>query len=279
MGEYAEHRGERIKIGTCEDMYYLRFDQRERVRALAGNVDPVKDAAALRFRFPWPDEDRIQPGGAFEVFDRGLTVYGFTVPADSGIEHYSVQFRAEREGYLISLPCPESSAYTDYTGIGGGRRMLTAAAPRGVEQTGGSAVLVGRNGFIGAVQLTQQRFRPGIGLCPVLRCACGAAWREEEPSRIEELAMCIRAEGDRRQAEDDRCRVARGNIAGEAEAPSTYTRDWYHAIADRVLDGVPALKRERLAVLADAAEAVRRVDAQHEADEAPIDDETGQRMY
>ena len=27
MGEYAKYAGERVKIGTCEDMYYLRDDQ------------------------------------------------------------------------------------------------------------------------------------------------------------------------------------------------------------------------------------------------------------
>ena len=59
MGEYAKHKGEEIKIGTCENMYYLRFDQRHKVKALPGNVDPNgADAYALRFRFPWPNEDK-----------------------------------------------------------------------------------------------------------------------------------------------------------------------------------------------------------------------------
>ena len=31
MGEYASYLGERIKIGTCENMYYLRADQRHLV--------------------------------------------------------------------------------------------------------------------------------------------------------------------------------------------------------------------------------------------------------
>ena len=64
MGEYATRKdiGERIKIGTCESMYYLRADQAREVYAEPGNVDPIADAAAIRFRFPFPDEDGIEPG-------------------------------------------------------------------------------------------------------------------------------------------------------------------------------------------------------------------------
>ncbi len=36
MGEYAIYRGERIKIGTCEDMYYLRPDQVHLVKRVSG---------------------------------------------------------------------------------------------------------------------------------------------------------------------------------------------------------------------------------------------------
>lgn len=64
-----------IKIGTCANMYYLRADQRHLVRAiLPHNVDPSGPyAEALRFRFPFPDEDGIAPG-AFEDYDRGVRV-------------------------------------------------------------------------------------------------------------------------------------------------------------------------------------------------------------
>jgi hypothetical protein len=91
MGEFARYGGERIKIGTCENMYYLRADQRFRVAALCGNVDPVRDAPHLRFRFPFPDEDHVAPG-AFDRYDRAIGLYGVDVPTD--IEHGSVQFTA-----------------------------------------------------------------------------------------------------------------------------------------------------------------------------------------
>lgn len=190
MGELALYKGERIKIGTCEDMYYLRFDQRHQVIALPGNVDPVKDAGELRFRFPWPDEDHIEPGGGFHDngFGRAIRVEGLSPSPD--VEHYSVQFSAQN-GYLVSLPCPESGKVIP-------------------------GVRIHRNGYGGAVHLSSQRFRPGIGLVPVLRCGgCGTMWREEDRSRIEELAVIFRAEGDR--------------VAKDGRAP------FFHAIADRLL--------------------------------------------
>lgn len=75
------YRGERRKIGTCEDMLYLRFDQRYLVKAKPGNVDPARDVKELRFRFPFPDEDSIQPGD-FDEPDRSIEVLGFAVPDD-----------------------------------------------------------------------------------------------------------------------------------------------------------------------------------------------------
>lgn len=191
MGEYATFRGEQIKIGTCEDMYYLRFDQRELVTPESGNVNPVTDAPELRFRFPWPDEDANEPGD-FEDYNRGLTIYGVNVASD--VEHYSVQFAADA-GYLVSLPCPESG------------ESITV---------NGKPLTIHRNGFKGAVQLVRQKIRPGIGLCPILRCACGAMWRVEGRSEIEELAVLVRSEGDRR----------------------TGQQLFYHTIADRLLAGL-----------------------------------------
>lgn len=48
MGEYAVRisDGERIKIGTCEDMLYLRFEDRHKVSAENGSVNPNDDREA-----------------------------------------------------------------------------------------------------------------------------------------------------------------------------------------------------------------------------------------
>lgn len=153
MGEYAKLKGtgESVKIGTCEDMYYLRADQAGQVWAQTGNVDPIRDRELLRFRFPWPNEDHLAPG-QFDDYDRGVTVCGMEAPNELDGQHHSVQFASSNpKGYLVSLPCPESSA-------------------------GRAGPMIHRNGFAGATQLVQQRYHEGR-LVIVLRCACGMRWR------------------------------------------------------------------------------------------------------
>lgn len=168
MGEYAKCGGKNIKIGTCEDMYYLRFDQRAMVRGVSGSVDPNGSAAlAIRFRFPWPDEDHIQPG-SFDNFDRAIPAYGFAMP--DGVDHYSVQFVAS-VGYNVCLPCPEGTP-----------------DPR-----------IHRNGFRGSVLLVRQKLLADGRVVPICMCGgCGALWRMEDPDDIQRLADCFRTEGQQR---------------------------------------------------------------------------------
>jgi hypothetical protein len=210
MGEYALYKGESVKIGTCEDMYYLRFDQRHAVIAQSGNVDPVTDAPALRFRFPWPDEDAIEPGsGKFHDngYHRSVHVPGFIAPTD--VEHSNVQFVANA-GYNVCLPCPESSAYNRPTGFGPFGPLALNDLP---------SIRVHRNGFSGSVHLVAQRLIPEVGLVPILRCGgCGTMWREVERARIEELVVCLRSEGDRRKRDN--------------------ADKFWHDIAERVLAGI-----------------------------------------
>jgi hypothetical protein len=146
MSEEALYHGEKIKIGTCEDMYYLRADQAHLVTAMLKNYDPVRDAEKIRFRFPFPQEDNIPPGGFSDPF-YGLGVYGVEVPDD--VEHGMIQFRADK-GLLVSLPCPYSPE--------------GKAAP----------YHVAFNGFGGPVKIVQQRlFRGQL----VLVCQCGCCGR------------------------------------------------------------------------------------------------------
>ncbi len=178
MGEYAMYRGESVKIGTCEDMYYLRHDQRHQVTAESGNVDPVRDASALRFRFPWPDEDRTLPGHFDGAYDRSLAIHGVASP--DGVEHYRVHFRADA-GYLLSLPCPESAE---------GKALPFKIA---------------RNGFQGAVHIAQQKPSPdGSALWLIGKCGgCGAKWRYEDWSDAEAVVVAIRSEADRIRPDTD----------------------------------------------------------------------------
>lgn len=207
MGEYAKRRsdGERVKIGTCEDMYYLRADQRHLVAWEHGNVDPnSKDALSIRFRFPWPDEDKVKPG-EFEPF-RSVAIPGAVAPA--GTEHGIVQFVAQA-GYNTCLPCPEGDK--DYTA--------------GLSTKVGG-LTIHRNGFKGAVRLIQQKLLADGRLVPVCSCGgCGALWRVEDPSEIEALAVAIRSEADSRE------RQGRHNGTGAAD------RAWWDKIADRILEG------------------------------------------
>lgn len=161
MGEYATDRqtGERVKIGTCESMYYMRADQVRDVIAEPGNVDPIADAAGIRFRFPFPDEDGVQVGH-FDPYDRRMRIDGLTPPVGEGWDHYSMQFRNDH-GYLLSVPCPESSA---------------EPSPGFTCGEFDHGLRIGRNGFKGAVFLCQQVWHDGL-LVPVLECACGMKWR------------------------------------------------------------------------------------------------------
>src|SRR5665648_270374 len=61
MGEMAKYKGERVKIGTCEMMYYLRFEDRNKVQALENNVDPMT-TKGLFYRLSLPGEDGFGPG-------------------------------------------------------------------------------------------------------------------------------------------------------------------------------------------------------------------------
>lgn len=149
MGEYAIYNGKQIKIGTCEDMYYLRADQADKVGSVEGSLGPggELEREIIRFRFPWPDEDHLAPG-EFDKHDRGLSLYGLEVPED--LDHHSVQFVA-RVGYNVCLPCPESDKVPE-------------------------PLTVHRSGFAGPVKLVQQAWRNGrlVGIC---ECGgCGAKY-------------------------------------------------------------------------------------------------------
>ena len=76
MGEYAKRKsdGVEIKIGTCEDMYYIRFEDRFKVLPLDGSVDISREPEGSRFRLPFPDEDGIKPG-EYEDHNRALRLY------------------------------------------------------------------------------------------------------------------------------------------------------------------------------------------------------------
>lgn len=101
MGEFAKYKGQSIKIGTRENLYYLRPDQIALVEPIDGNTNPFDfQSGQDRFRFPFPDEDHRDPGD-FEPF-RTIDV-PTRPPAE--IRHSHVNYRAE-SGAVIQAPCP-----------------------------------------------------------------------------------------------------------------------------------------------------------------------------
>lgn len=64
MGEYATRKSDEaeVKIGTCEDMYYLRYEDRDKVRQLPNSLNAANELN-LRWRLPFPDEDSTRIGG------------------------------------------------------------------------------------------------------------------------------------------------------------------------------------------------------------------------
>jgi hypothetical protein len=87
MGEYAVRKsdGEQVKIGTCESMYYLRYEDRSQVIKDSNSLDPATETG-LFWRLPYPDEDHMQPGD-YEQYNRGERLW----KQDEG-EKYSSEF-------------------------------------------------------------------------------------------------------------------------------------------------------------------------------------------
>ena len=73
MGEYARHNGRQVKIGTCEDLYYVRIEDSHLLTPERNNVDAARDTG-IRFRLPFPDEDNVQIGH-YEDYNRGYRLY------------------------------------------------------------------------------------------------------------------------------------------------------------------------------------------------------------
>ena len=211
MGEYATYKGQQIKMGTCEDMYYLRATQARQVEPEQGSLDPTRPDVqqVIRFRFPWPDEDGIEPG-AFTPYDRSVGVWDVSPPAE--LEHHLLQFTATA-GYNVCLPCPESPAAGTIT------------------WEGAAKVQIHRNGFAGPVGIVQQGFRNGV-LALICRCGgCGAKYNLPTLADAEPVIVACRAEADNAQ---QRAKVAsRGTTDGSEDSTVTF----WHAIADRIAAG------------------------------------------
>lgn len=63
MGEYARRKCDNveIKIGVCEAMYYLRYEDRDKVKQLPSSINPAGEMNLL-WRIPTFEEDQTKPG-------------------------------------------------------------------------------------------------------------------------------------------------------------------------------------------------------------------------
>ena len=167
MGEYGEYNGEKIKMGTLENMYYLRVEDRGRVRPLPGSLDPATENG-LRFRLPFPDEDDAGPGCYGSAF-RGYRLY--KTETDHLGRGYAVDFNpdgAEKNTGTVQLH-HESGLLVGVTCYHGLR------LPEG----GGDFHSPGWNGKSWAFELAFVK-KEADGVWPVVRCRfCSTMWRHE----------------------------------------------------------------------------------------------------
>lgn len=206
MGEYAIRKtdGVEIKIGTCEQMYYLRADQVGQILPVLHSVNPqsVDHAGSIRFRFPFPQEDGNKPGD-FNDYDYGLGLYGVEPP--EGIDHYSCHF--SNKGLMLSIPCPRS------------------------KEGKASNLKVGYNGYSGPVHIHSQRLVDGK-LVLVLRCGdCGALYRVPT---LEEAQPVLFVLEEQAKSRDHETRIA--NERPGAEQCSSQG-DYYREVARRIVAG------------------------------------------
>jgi hypothetical protein len=114
MGEYTYRKSDReyIKIGTCEAMYFLRWDDIDKVDSPGYSLrDP-----GLWFRLPFPDEDNLRPGD-YGNFDRCVPLIPYT-DTDTGTQipfdlpdarPGTLQVRHESSGLLLNVACHHGS--------------------------------------------------------------------------------------------------------------------------------------------------------------------------
>lgn len=201
MSENIIYKGASIKIGTCENLYYIRLAQLQ-----AGLVDgtarpaPYNDSITeylkpevFRYRFPFPDEDDTQPGH-FDPYNRGVVIY--LSPATSpnlletlisaDFEHNTLYLHAGPNGAstnIVNIPCPYSPAFKTST--------------------------LRTSGYPAAVELVQQKLMKTGEIWAVIRCPfCGAMMRLD-PLGGKELA----------------------------DAAAQHKNDYYLEIANRILSG------------------------------------------
>ena len=126
MGEYVNYKNDSVKIGTCESLYYTRYEQMKSLLphlSCDGSISPAdytKNDSGFRFRFPFPDEDSI-PFGEFKDFERGVMVTldentkDFAIDLDHRQMCTNIKPRYQPKSNIhtfnLFTPCPQSKDF------------------------------------------------------------------------------------------------------------------------------------------------------------------------
>lgn len=183
MGEYANYKGHEVKIGTCNSMYYLRWEQRKDVVPLPGNVNPVTQVHEIWFRPPRHSEDGIEPGmfdfhgwcGAEPIrfyikdeksrFAKEVRAIAEAAPGHAQVYHKEI-------GVLCNIPCCHG---------------FTTELPKGMAYNGFSPHVLGISGL---------SVRNGEAVALIGCIACG---KEFMILNLEELVRYCSPFGDERE--------------------------------------------------------------------------------
>lgn len=208
MGEYCNFG----KMGTCEEMYYLRAHQRGLVQPDPGSLNPADKhiLPQIRFRFPWPDEDWCGPCEIGDwPYNRSI---GFHTVDPVVVEHGSIQWQSAGGGYLVSLPCPE-------------------AQPTGYD-LGGVMHPIHRNGHPGRVQLAQVGYRKrpdgSWHWVPILRCTGCGVLAQATDEQILQMAEELSRLADNRER-DARC------LTDATDLDIAQAGAWHRGVALRLM--------------------------------------------
>jgi hypothetical protein len=162
MGEYTYRKSDReyIKIGTCEAMYYLRWDDIDKVDSPGYSLREP----GLWFRLPFPDEDNLRPG------DYGD--HARCVP----LTPYTDTDTSRQINFDLSEAAP-GTLQLHHAGSG---LLLNVACHHGARLPGGSPDITphwnGRSPTNSALYMVKNH--EGEGLLPIVKCLhCGKTFR------------------------------------------------------------------------------------------------------
>lgn len=108
MGEYIKYKNSEIKIGTVENLYYVRFDkfkqafEAKELSHVDGNFAPwqyLDTQYGFRFRFPFPDEDKLPFGEILGDYNRGIPIrIDQAILPDEGLDpgHYEMKIMQQK---------------------------------------------------------------------------------------------------------------------------------------------------------------------------------------